>query len=433
MDFKTACECAERRLHAEWNESAETMSAAVDLQKRAMIGYVKETRIIKEKIRTALAETAGPGEKTEFPSWYKDAPDAIFHEVWGLAGLAEWFTAAWGDSSSAKVIGDRVYFLKSGVMRLMPQRIERDRRDQLIRALLLLAPGERQDKAFHEVYMLDGTRVTIFRSGIVKEGLDVIIFRRYIIPVYSFEEQAGRGTVPAEAIPLFESMVRLGVNVVFCGSVRSAKTTFLSTWQSYEDPALEGVMVETDPEIPMHHLMPSAPIVQLIADGDTLAGIAKNLMRSDADYFILAEARDGIALDTAVRLAQRGTRRMKMTFHLRDPKMFAAEAATEIVRCMGGDIAKTELRVASSFDYVFHFVSLQRMGKKKLAGIYEVGVRDGSPYAEDICVYDAAKDKWRWTFRIDADRRRRFLSADHTAFAVFEKELQNLEIRGRLS
>jgi pilus assembly protein CpaF len=433
MKFEELCELAEQRLNAEWNDSTEAMSSAVDLQKRAMIGYAEEQGIIRAKISAILAEANYAGDEMEFPAWYSDISAAVFHEVWGLSGIAEWFTEKWSDSSSAKVIGDRIYFLEGGTMRLMPQRIDNGRREQLIRALLLLAPDERQDKPFHEVYMLDGTRVTIFRGKLVKGGLDVIIFRRYIVPTYSFGEQAARGTIPQEAEGLFESMVRLGVNVVFCGSVRSAKTTFLSTWQSYEDASLEGVMVETDPEIPMHRLMPAAPIVQLIADGEVLSGISKNLMRSDADYFILAEARDGIALDTAVRLAQRGTRRMKMTFHLRDPKMFAAEAATEIVRCVGGDIAKTEVRVASGFDYVFHFINMSGTNQKKLAGIYEIGVRDGVPYTDEICIYDFAKNKWRWKFRIGEDKRRQFSTLNTATFKDFETALRNLEIRGRLA
>lgn len=74
----------------------------------------------------------------------------------------------------------------------------------------MLTPEERLDKDFHEVYLLDGTRITIFRRQMVKKGQDVIIFRRYIIPSYTFEEQAARGTIPPESIPLFKAMAGLG-------------------------------------------------------------------------------------------------------------------------------------------------------------------------------------------------------------------------------
>jgi pilus assembly protein CpaF len=435
----------ERALTAEWDGESEQTGLALDMQKRAIIGYEQEVRHIKERIGELLREKevamAAESDFTfEYPSWYESAEDAIFHEIWGLAGMAEWFGPAYAESSSAKIIGDRIYFLENGAMRLMPQTIDADRREQLIRALLLLSPEERLDREFHEVYMLDGTRVTIFREGLAKKGLDVIIFRRYIVPAYTFEEQAARGTIPPEAIPLFENMVKVGYNVVFCGSVRSAKTTFLSTWQRREDPRLEGVMVETDPEIPIHRLMPEAPVVQLLADGEKLRNISKNLMRSDADYFILAEARDGVALDTAVRVAGKGTRRMKMTFHTRDPFSFASDAAVEIVRSLGGNIGDTALRVAGSFDYIFHFINLRRNNTKKLKGIYEIGVvRDGKSggkdriYVNEICRYNHAKDSWKWTYTISPDKRTIGDEEDPVAFHAFDTGLKALFNRSTLA
>ena len=144
--------------------------------------------------------------------------------------------------------------------------------------------------------------MTIFRGTLVKEAMDILIFRRYVIPEYTFEEQAARGTIPEAAIPLFRDMVGLGYNVAFTGAMRSSKTTFLATWQQYENRSLEGLMIETDPEIPIHKLMPGAPVVQLLADQDRMLTITKSVLRSDADYLIVGEARDGYAMDTVIRV-----------------------------------------------------------------------------------------------------------------------------------
>jgi pilus assembly protein CpaF len=439
--FEELCSAVDSVLTDEWNDPGLSFDA-VSLQKRAIIGYGEETGAIKKRICEIIFESgSNPAHGTnpvqgtnpitlpcDIPAWYDSVEDAVFHEVWGLAGVAEWFGPRYLTSSSAKVIGDRIYFLEGGKMRLMPQTIKKDRREQLIRALLLLSPEERMDRDFHEVYMLDGTRVTIFREGLAKDGLDVIIFRRYTVPSYTFEEQALRGTIPYEAIPLFENMVRCGFNVAFCGSVRSAKTTFLSTWQSYEDPSLEGVMVETDPEIPIHKLMPEAPVVQLIADGEKLINISKNLMRSDADYFILAEARDGIALDTAVRIARKGTRRMKMTFHTRDAKCFAQDAAVEIVRSFGGDIEETAQRIAGSFDYIFHFIHLRSKNQKKLKAIFEISNIDHNNITvNEICEYDVDKDTWHWHHLISPAKRRIAAEEDPEAIKNVDAILKKLE------
>jgi len=327
----------------------------------------------------------------------------------------------------------------------MPQRIKTHRREQLVRAFLLLSPEERLDRDFHEIYLLDGCRVSVFKGGMVKRERDAVIFRRYTIPEYTLEEQAVRGTIPANAIPLLKAMARTGYNVVFCGSVRSAKTTFLSTWQRLEDPTLEGVMVETDPEIPLHRLMPGAPVVQLICDGERLSSISKNLLRSDADYFVIAEARDGIALDTAVRVARRGQGRMKMTFHTRDPLSFPEDAAVEIVRSVGGEIRETAIRVAGSFDYLLHFVSIRQSALKKLRGIYELGntndkaeaytdeERSRGWYVREVCSYDYSIGDWTFTNYISNSKRARGIEADKTGFAEFACELERLASGGRHS
>ncbi len=389
--FYRLCAAVKDDFYREWESGGSRQ--ALEIQKRAIIGYEKEKEYFKSRIRSAAERLGGLGES--FPPWYPDLISGIYDENWGLAGLSEWFLPEFASSSSAKIIGGSVFFLVNGRMELRPQKIGRERTDQLIKAFLLLSPGERMDKCYHETYLLDGTRVTVFTEPMAKQGQASLIFRRYLIPELSFEEQARRGTIPEAAIPLFRTMVEIGFNVVFMGAVRTAKTTFLSTWQSCEDPGLEGVMVETDPEIPLHRLLPGAPIIQLIADGAELSRISKNLLRSDADYFIMAEARDGIALDTAVRIASKGTKRMKLTFHSRTPSRFPLEAASEIVKAAGGDIRLTMQSVAGSFDFLFHFIQLRDKSKKRLKGIYSMNCSpEGKIDIETVCSYDPAGDCW---------------------------------------
>ncbi|MBQ4506291.1 MAG: Flp pilus assembly complex ATPase component TadA [Firmicutes bacterium] len=423
-DFYELCAEVRDEFFLDW-ESRESSRSALELQKRAIIGYEKEKAFFKERILQIVSSRGRDG--SSFPSWYPSLEDAIYHENWGLAGLAEWFTPAFSQSSSAKVIGGDIFFLEEGRMALKPQRIREDRKQQLIKAFLLLTPDARMDRDYYETYMLDGTRVTIFTEPMAKDGRSAIIFRRYVVPALSFEEQAQRGTIPAGAIPLFRSMVRIGFNVVFMGAVRTAKTTFLSTWQRYEDPALEGVMVETDPEIPMHELLPGAPILQLIADGEELRRISKNLMRSDADYFILAEARDGVALDTAVKIAAKGTKRMKLTFHSRQPENFPLEAAMEIVKATGGDLRLTMEMVAANFDYLFHFIQLSDKRQKRLKAIYQMSLGSARQIEiRPICEYDPSSESWSFYDDIGHAQSAYALESDPEAFEDMKKELKKL-------
>jgi len=424
-DFLTVCQQVKEMFFQRYQQEG-NLQSAMEIQKKAIVGYQKEVEFYKEKIAELVTEHAW--ENVTYPTWYETLVDGIYHENWGMAGMAEWFSPKFLESSSAKIIGNRIYFLHRGQMMLMPQRISSERKDQMIRAFLLLTPEERLDREFHEVYLLDGTRITIFKGNMTKKEQDVIIFRRYIIPNYTFEEQASRHTIPEDAIPLFRTMVDIGFSIVCTGAVRTSKTTFLATWQQYENPSLEGVLLETDPEIPLHALMPSAPIVQLLADNERLKTISKNLLRSDADYFILAEARDGKALDTAVKIASKGTKRMKMTFHTRNPLDLPGEIASEIVKTEGGQWETTRLKVAESFDYIFHFVQLADKSQKRLRGIYEMGLTEDRKevYVEPICLYDYERDDWSWRNHLGEEKQQLGLEENRESLKKMKEILANL-------
>ena len=304
------------------------------------------------------------------------------------------------------MIGDRIYFQEAGKAVLKPQRISKERREQLIRSFLLLTPEERLDKDFHELYTKEGIRITIFRGNAVKENQDVMVFRRYIIPNYTFEEQVTRGTIPKDSVEFMKNIVKLGYSVAITGAMRSGKTSFLATMQAYEDETLEGVMLETDPEISLHKLMPKAPIVQVLAKDDEMKSVVKHLLRSDADYLIMAEARDGLALDTVLRMASKGTRRMKITFHERNPENFPYDVAAEIQLSLGGNAEALAKRAADSFDYIFHFVQLKDKSQKRLKGIYEIGWDKTADKIRvvQICKYDYARDSWSWRNYISKEK-----------------------------
>jgi len=135
---------------------------------------------------------------------------------------------------------------------------------------------------------------------------------------------------------------------------------------------------------------------------------------------------------------------MKMTFHTRDPLTFPEDAAVEIVRSYGGDVRETAVRVAGSFDYLFHFVSLRRENAKKLCGLYEVGKstcdtdtysaeeRERGWYVHEICRYNFERDDWSFTGRISETKCARGRESDAAAFAGFESALTRLAEQGAL-
>ncbi len=422
--------CKEIDTSIEKFESKECQQeVALERKRKAIIGAPEQVNFYKNKIGEFILKLEIAN--TKYPPWYKNLEEAIFEETHGMCGISEWLKGndeGLKKSSSAKIIGDNIYYLINGKQSIRKQKISQGRRNQLKTALLMDTPQKRLNDPYHEVYLNDGTRVTIFNEGMTKKGQDCIVFRKYIIPDYTFEQQAELGTIPYEAIPLFQSMIKVGFNVVFAGAVRTAKTTFLTTWQMYEDPSLEGVLIETDPEIPLHKLMPTVPIMQLVPDEEAYEQVIRNVMRSDADYIISAEARDGKVLNLAVDSANKGTRRSKMTMHITDIEHICEDITEKIIKEYGGDFQTTLMKVARSFHYVFGFVQLPDKSKKRLKAIWEVGYdyENRKPCLQQICKYNYESDDWSWIYHIGKDKEVIGEEEDYQAFLTFKELLQKL-------
>ena len=262
--FEEACALVQAVMEGRWRAADDEAKAMLlEREKRAIMGYEEQIESYQADIRAIVTEAG-------IPPWYRSAEEGVFAELYGLAGLTPWVydaTPAYQASSSAKLIGDRLYCLIDGKTILQPQRISRERRAQLRRALLLSTPQERVEKGFHEIYLHNGIRVTIYAGDRTKPEQEIMVFRKYLLKELSFENLAELGTIPREAIPLFRDMIRIGFNILIGGPVRSGKTTFLQIWQREEDPSLEGLAISTDPETPWHVLMPDAPIMQIVAHG----------------------------------------------------------------------------------------------------------------------------------------------------------------------
>ena len=102
------------------------------LKGSAMQLWLSMQRLFKNKINDYLK--TNNLQQEWHPSWYKNIDEAIFHENWGLAGVAEWIdgeSKELKESSSAKIIGNNIFFLINGKSVLMPQKISDERRDQL--------------------------------------------------------------------------------------------------------------------------------------------------------------------------------------------------------------------------------------------------------------------------------------------------------------
>lgn len=399
--FFHICEIVRQSFDQEWKETDDfAKKRKLEREKRAMMGYEEEMHFYKEKIRMTLSERNLLEQW--HPAWYPDLTEGIFAELYGLAGLSPWaydMTEAYRRSSSAKLIGDRLYCLVDGKIQLQPQRISRRRREQLKRTLLLATPHERLEYGFHEVYLRNGIRITIYAGRRTKPDQEVMVFRKYVLENLDFHSLVEKKTIPAGAVSLFLAMIETGFNVLFAGQVRSGKTTFLQIWQRHERMDLEGLALATDAETPWHKIMPEAPLMQLIADGTELEEMTKSLLRGDNDYLLMEEMRDGTAFRMALDMTSTGTSRCKATIHERDGVNIPYRMASKIREKYGGNEQQLIAQVFQSFDYVIELCQdpLDK-SKKIMKGILEYGYEEKTNrvYCRRVCLYDFQQGIWRW-------------------------------------
>lgn len=425
--FYILCDRVKTYLDEDWlkEHNKGNTDILLERQKKAILGYASEVNYFKDKIREYLKEHGLEGEA--FPAWYEDLVDAIFQQNWGLAGIAPWMKLP--DSESAKIIGENIFFMINGETELQPQKIPAKRYEQLRKALILSDRTKRLDDNYSEVYMLTGERVTIYNGSLVVEGQQSMVFRKYIVEALTFEEQARRHTIPHELIPALESLVKMGVRIAFIGPVRSGKSTMLLTFQMNEDRKLEGVFIQTDPEIRINELMPDAPIMSLVADGEELVNLSKKVVRSDANYIVVAEGRDGYAFNMIVESGNKGTLRNKTTLHLSDVEDFAYEIANKIVGVYGGNLDYQIVKVAKSFDYIFEMVELpDNRSQRRLKSIHEIRYDHNTHEItyNRICEYDFHTDSWQ--FYYDVGKRIEEIGdvEDPAALTVFKSTLKAL-------
>lgn len=411
--FKGVCTVVEKELDKDWDDTDdEVKNLRLEREKRAIMGYEAETCFYKERIKEILINNRF--NDSPYPSWYPNLHEAVFAELYGLAGLAPWaydMREEYKKSSSAKLIGDRLYCLIDGRTQLQPQRIPEKRRQQLKRTLLLATPKERLEYGFHEVYLRNGIRITLYSGDRTKEGQDIMVFRKYVMEELTFDNLAEMGTIPEYAKELFETMVKIGFNVIFAGQVRSGKTTFMQVWQKCEDASLEGLAIATDPETPWHVIMPEAPIMQLIADGKQLENITKSLLRGDNDYVLLEEMRDAAAFNLALDITSTGTQRSKATVHDNDGINIPYKMAAKIWERYGGDIKSIERQVYKNFDYVIELCQMNEdKGKKVMKGIveYSYDCENNTIRVRRICRYDVKTRCWYWQSGITQGNRAKF-------------------------
>ena len=98
---------------------------------------------------------------------------------------------------------------------------------------------------------------------------------------------------------------------------------------------------------------------------------------------------------------------------------------------MGGDQGFLAKRVASAFDYLFHFVQLRDKDQKRLKSISEMSLNreKGLIVVRPICQYDFLTEMWVFVPEIGESKKGIALQENPGQYIIFEKILSELASR----
>jgi pilus assembly protein CpaF len=365
----------------------------LQFQHEAIIGVPQSVQYMKDRIKDYVLKRGL--SKTDFPSYYSDLTDAIFHERYGLGPLSTWYR--YPKSEAAQVIGTNIYYSLAEGKKLQKEQFDSlDRVYDICNALTMKNATARLNESnpHLEIDMYDGTRVTIDIPP--RTQVPVITFRRFVVSEFTLEYQSSRSTIPAEAIPVLRAIARTRANIIISGPVRSAKSSFLKTLYAERNEEDTAIVIEKIFELYLRRDFPKRPIIEYQASNEKeLDEIFAGTLRHDGTYWIIGEIRS-IEADLYLRGCERGSSGCLGTHHSTYAENVPGLIARHVVDAYPGRNYRQELiRAAQEIDYVITMEEL-RDGVRKLTSINEVCL---DPYTHEVSTvtimeFNADSDDW---------------------------------------
>ncbi|MCG8541209.1 MAG: Flp pilus assembly complex ATPase component TadA, partial [Clostridia bacterium] len=220
-------------------------------QSNAMIGKTGEKKYYYNLIEQYIKNNNKT--KMQYPFYYKNLTDAVYHEIWGYPKISFWIEEEGNNATDLIIDRNNIILKKDGRTFRQKQTISDDEIDRIEQKLLLINKELQDHKgSYKEVYTNNNIRVTIYnRQG--QERKTRMVFRKYVVKDYSFNKLTQLSTIPEEAVKLIQLIIKLKFNVMFTGEMASGKTTMLNTFLKTKDLLVKDdsvcFMVQDDPEI----------------------------------------------------------------------------------------------------------------------------------------------------------------------------------------
>lgn len=399
--FRDICKIVKEELNRVIDVDAESStqnSEWLDRQHQAIIGDQQAISYFLAEIEKVLRNKNITSN--DFPNYFDSLSQAIFHEVWGLSVLAKW--EKYPESEACAIRGTQLWIDIEGKFQRQEDFesvavVERIKRAFVIRREDSVINRENPEL---EIEKEDGSRITMIQPPRSKENY--IMLRRFIVNNYTLEDQASRGTIPMEDIPIYRALSRTMPNMIVAGRVRSAKSTFMTTLIGERHEEHVGAVLEKHFEVALTKHFPSRLFFEIQAKEGDLHKAIPRLLRMEHDYIVIGEIRS-LEIEAYLISTERGERGALSTYHLTDVEQVVEQLARHALDEFPTRRFEVEVeRIARNLDIIITMAADRDRRRKRVIGVTEI-IWDNerrTHTTHDLIRYSKLKNKYYYSSAI---------------------------------
>jgi pilus assembly protein CpaF len=426
------------------DELAQKDEHYLEMNGKALIGEPTAVAYFLTEIERYMRRLPFNGE---LPAVYRNQIEGIFQEWKGFGPAYRWFTdRKFSDSSGLQIIGKQIFITRKGEYELYPFEMSSlERVEQLKRAILKNDPRIKIDSSnpSAELKMDDPLwpgrfiRIAIWNEPRVWKEFLTITMRRQIVEYLSLEDQAGTGSIPAEAIIMLQNLFQTYRNTVIAGPVGSGKSTFANTVvgeQLMLSTGCQGViMIEKHPESILPYVVKGHRIIPINAKEEELMEVGVESLRHDPRIIYMTEMRyhEWEFFNFA---AEKGHEGLIGTYHTKDAEDIPYQGGFAVYSRLGGSLQANILSTLNSCELVIIMEGRDK-GKKRLTRISEIcyDPEGARVYANDLMRWDPQTDTWSYNDNVSESMVEKMGRKNKPATDLFCTELKRLTNHRKIS
>lgn len=371
----------------------------LERQHKAVIGDAQAMSYFVTKINEVLQKENIT--TTDFPKFYGSLAEAIFHEVWGMSILHKWDSMP--ESEAAVIRGTELWIDIEGRFVKQQEAFEDDQAVERIKRAFTMRMKDaviNEQSPELEIEREDGSRITMIQKPRGRDNY--IMFRRFVVKNMSLSEQARRGTILADDVPLFRALARVMANTIFAGRVRSAKSTFMKTMLGERDSSYVAAVMEKHFELDLSRQYKDRLIFEVQAKEGDLHHAMPRLLRMEHDYIVVGEIRS-LETEGFLQACERGERGAYSTYHLTKVENVVGQITRHILDEFPNRNFDNELqRVANNVDIVVTMSADRDRRRKRVIGVTEIiwDETTRTHRTQDLVRYSPVTEKYYYSSEI---------------------------------